>query len=89
MSKEVYRAVNKYINFTKGDEELMYTKAYDQPGKAKAAATRYRNQYRWFGRSEDRKPDGKAIYYVSKSDYNSIFEYVDTWVERAVEWERI
>ena len=90
MSDEVYRGVNKYRDFTTGEDLLKYTKTYNEPGKAKAQATRWRNQTSWIGNKNQLKPSPpKGTYFLSKSDYYSIFEWVDTWTERATEWEKV
>jgi hypothetical protein len=72
-SYEVYRGVNKYLNTLTNEEVLKFSKTYDTPGPAKAMATRMRFPY------------GKARQELSHP--NLIF--VESYVERATEWERI
>lgn len=94
MSDETYRGVNRYVNYSTGKEILKYTKTYNQPAKAKAQTTRWRNDTKWIGDLADAKPadhpDRQGGYlWHSRDMYYSTYEYEDTWVERAVEWERI
>jgi hypothetical protein len=66
---ELFRGVNKYIDFNTGQEYLWRGRAYDKPGPAKGFATLHR--------SKTRRVDGV------------VYEYVETWCERATEWTRI
>jgi hypothetical protein len=83
MSDEVFRSVNKYMDYSTGEEHFEYSKAYDKPGPAKSHATRMRYPY---GKSRpakvitNRRDVGGAM---------SHFEFLETWCERAKEWERV
>lgn len=79
-SDEVYRAVNQYEDYSTGETMLKYSKVYDQPGHAKAYATRMRCPY---GKS---KPPQKIL---NPRRTGSYFEFVATWCERATEWSRV
>lgn len=74
-SDEAYISINKYINYSTGEEMLWYGKVYDTAGKARAYATRYRVHKQTF-RSEI-------------SGMFEEFEYLETWCQRASEWERV
>lgn len=79
MSDEVYRGVNKYIDFSTGKELLKKSRTYNDPSPAKAMATRMRCPY-----GKDKAP--KAIKMALSG---GIFEYDSTWVEYATVWEKI
>ena len=72
---EVYRAVNKYVDFNTGDEYLQYSKVYNRPGPAKSNATLRRG--------------GKGVKPRPLTRNGGKYEYVTTWCERASEWEVI
>ena len=104
MSDEVYRCVNKYIDYTTGDEYFEHSKTYPRPGPARTYATRMRfvrnkggdlkkignryhmvqvtrPQYNWQGQVTNKTYDER--------EYDTYFEFVETWVERVKEWERV
>jgi hypothetical protein len=74
-SNEVYRSTNKYINFNTGEEILWYGRMYDTTGKARSYATLYR--------------EAKKTFRSARSGTFEEFEFVETWCERAKEWERV
>jgi len=101
MSDEVFRGVNKYIDYTTMEEHLEYTKPYDDsPGNARAMATRLRHPN---GKHNATKKIGN-LYHEEKTQvstyggrtrwnntkvYDSHFEFVETWCERAETWTKI
>jgi len=91
MSDEVFRGVNKYIDFTTGEEKLHYTKTYSSTGQARSMATRWRNQNKRIGNryhtEQQTHPNRAYTYNVRVND--TYYEFVETWCERATEWERV
>ena len=87
MKDRVYRSVNKYIDFSTDKELLVYTKTYDEPGKAKAQATRMRKVHPWIGKEYKRHLPHR--YGHGRDMYDEVYEYVETWCEVASEWERV
>ncbi len=76
MSDEVYRGVNKYVNPLTQEVHLQRTRTYDTPGVAKGQAT-YRRAL---------KKNFRSVH----TDTWELFEFVETWVEKApIEWERL
>lgn len=77
---DVYRAVNQYEDYSTGETIYKYSKVYDEPGKARAYATRMRCP---FGKN---KPPVKI---PNPARQGSHFIFVGTWCEKATDWARI
>lgn len=90
MSNEVFRGVNRYIDLSTGTEHIEYTRPYDTPTPAKSMATRMRKRFPWVGLNEDLKPaiQRSTYLYHTRESYYRTYDYMDTWTERAVRWER-
>lgn len=80
-STEAYRGVNKYMDYTTGEEHLVYTeKVYYLPNGATAARRRRLKDHRGNPTLTIRTPAGMR---------GTKFEFVEGWTERAKEWERV
>jgi hypothetical protein len=93
MSKqEVFRGVNKYIDYTTREEYIQYTEPTSKPATAKLRATNAHGGKNKYNRIGNRFHMEKVQRHWGESQqkvYDTYFEYLDSWVERAESWVKI
>ena len=93
---EVFIGVNRYVDYTTMEEYFEYTPPTKKPGVAKSNATRQRHPN---GKARSTKKIGNTFHYESQVGYggrkyqakvhDTFFEFVETWVMKVKEWERV